>query len=203
METRRTVITRKARACALSIVFLTVLNACTAIGPGAKPVGTGQGVKPAGSGQGAKPAGSGQRAKPAETVPPKSPLFEAVAALDAAMFDAFNRCSDPKELQRHASYFALDVEFYHDEGGVTWKRAEMIANTKKNVCGKYRRELVAGTLKVFPLKNFGAIAQGEHRFCQLASGKCEGMADFVMVWRKRGNAWQVTRVLSFAHRPSE
>jgi len=170
----------KKLACALSLLSLAVLNACTAIAPGAKPA-----VKPAAISQ------------------PVSPLFTTVAALDAAVFDAFNRCSAPGELQRHANYFAPDVEFYHDEGGVTWKRSEMIANTKKNVCGKYRRELVPGTLKVFPVKNFGAIAQGEHRFCQLASGKCDGMADFVMVWRKRGNVWQITRVLSFAHRPVE
>jgi hypothetical protein len=175
----------KRLACAVSILSLAILNACTVIGPGAKP------------------AGGGEVAKHSGSSPPASPLFEAVAALDAAVFDAFNRCSAPGELQRYTGYFAPDVEFYHDEFGVTWKRSEMIANTKKNVCGKYRRELLPGTLKVYPIKNFGAIAQGEHRFCQLASGKCEGMADFVMVWRKRGNVWQITRVLSYGHRPSE
>lgn len=30
--------------------------------------------------------------------------------LDAAVFDAFNRCSDPPQLERHARYFAEDVE---------------------------------------------------------------------------------------------
>lgn len=175
----------KKLACAVSILSLAILTGCTAIGPGAKPAGSGEVAKRSGAGQ------------------PASPLFETVAALDAAVFDAFNRCSVPGELQRYAGYFAPDVEFYHDEGGVTWKRSDMIANTKKNVCGKYRRELVSGTLEVFPIRNFGAIAQGEHRFCQLATGKCDGMADFVMVWRKRGNVWQITRVLSFAHRSIE
>jgi hypothetical protein len=135
--------------------------------------------------------------------PPPSPLFETVARLDAAVFDAFNHCDAPGELQRHAAYFAPDVEFYHDEGGVTWSRQKMLANTKKNACGKFRRELVPGSLKVYPVKDFGAIAQGEHRFCRISSGKCEGMADFVMVWRRKGETWQVTRVLSYGHRPSE
>ena len=31
------------------------------------------------------------------------------------------------------------VEFYHDTGGVTWTRQDMIANTEKYVCGKFRR----------------------------------------------------------------
>ena len=53
-----------------------------------------------------------------------------------------------------------------------------------------------------PVKDFGAIAQGVHRFCQVAGGRCEGEADFAMVWRLRDGQWQVTRVLSYGHRPS-
>jgi hypothetical protein len=94
------------------------------------------------------------------------PLFETISALDTAVFDAFNHCSSPEQLTKHASYFAPDVEFYHDTGGVTWSRQEMLANTAKYVCGHFRRELVPDTLKVFPIKDFGAIAQGSHRFCQ-------------------------------------
>jgi len=128
------------------------------------------------------------------------PLFETIAALDTAVFDAFNNCSVPEQLQKHASYFAPDVEFYHDTGGVTWSRQDMLANTAKNVCGNYRRELVPGTLKVFSIKDFGAIAQGSHRFCQFTRGKCEGVADFVIVWRNQNGHWQITRVLSYGHR---
>jgi len=36
----------------------------------------------------------------------------------------------------------------------------MIANTEKNVCGKFRRELVLGSLEVFQVKDFGAIERG-------------------------------------------
>lgn len=35
------------------------------------------------------------------------------------------------------------------------------------------------------------------------TGSCEGMADFVIVWRNLDNKWQITRVLSFGHRPIE
>ena len=131
------------------------------------------------------------------------PLFDTISALDTAVFDAFNSCSSPGQLQKHASYFAPDVEFYHDTGGVTWSRQEMLANTEKNACGNFRRDLVPGTFKVFPIKDFGAIEQGSHRFCQFASGKCEGIADFVMVWRNQNGSWQITRVLSYGHRPNK
>jgi hypothetical protein len=139
---------------------------------------------------------------PVEAREPEDPLFTTVSALDEAVFDAFNKCAAPDQLRRHARYFAPDVEFYHDTGGVTWTRQAMLANTKKNACGKYRRELVAGSLKVFPVKDFGAIAQGVHRFCQLATGRCDGMADFTIVWRYRHAKWEITRVLSYGHRPN-
>lgn len=129
-------------------------------------------------------------------------LFTTVAALDGAVFDAFNRCDAPEQLQRHAGYFASDVEFYHDTGGVTWTRQDMLANTEKNACGKYQRELVPGSLKVYPIKGYGAIAQGVHRFCQVSTGQCEGMADFVMIWHDQNGQWQITRALSYGHRPN-
>jgi len=132
-----------------------------------------------------------------------APLFETISALDAAVFDAFNTCSVPEQLQKHASYFAPDVEFYHDTGGVTWSRQEMLANTEKYVCGHFRRGLLPDTLKVFPIKDFGAIEQGSHRFCQFDGGKCEGIADFLIVWSNQDGRWQITRVLSYGHRPND
>ncbi len=142
-----------------------------------------------------------QAPKPEAAAEPNQ-LYNTVAELDTLVFDAFNRCAEPGQLDKHAGFFAPDVEFYHDNGGVTWTRDEMIAGTRNNVCGKFSRELVAGSLKVYPIKGFGAIAQGSHRFCQFASGKCEGMADFTMIWREQEGKWQLTRVLSYGHRPA-
>lgn len=127
-------------------------------------------------------------------------LHAIIAAQDAAVFDAFNRCGDPAQLERHASHFDPGVEFYHDTGGVTWTRDGMLANTRQYACGNFTRELVAGSLQVHPIKDFGAISQGTHRFCQVATGACEGEADFTMVWRQRDGEWRITRVLSYGHR---
>lgn len=131
-----------------------------------------------------------------------STLFETMSALDTAVFESFNQCSAPDQLQAHARYFAEDVEFYHDTGGVTWSRDAMIANTRQYVCGNFRRELVPGTLQVHPIKDFGAMTQGSHRFCAFSTDTCDGRADFVMVWRQLDNDWQITRVLSYGHRPN-
>lgn len=127
-------------------------------------------------------------------------LAATVARLDAEMFGAFNNCDKPGQLEKYASYFDPHIEFYHDNGGVTWTRDAMIAQTANNVCGKYRRQLVPGSLNVSPVKDFGAIATGSHTFCQLGSDKCEGIAEFTLVWRLRDGVWQVTRALSYGHR---
>lgn len=129
---------------------------------------------------------------------PSSPpeLQATIAALDARLFDAYNNC----DLKSFEKLFVPNVEFYHDTGGVTWTRKAVIDNTRKYICGKVRRKLVAGSLAVYPIKDFGAIEAGEHRFCEIQSNSCEGIAKFLMVWRLKNGQWQVTRVLSFGHR---
>jgi hypothetical protein len=130
-------------------------------------------------------------------------LAATVAALDTAAFAVFNDCSAPGKLDEYASYFAPDVEFYHDLGGVTWTRDAMIAQAEMNVCGKFQRELVPGTLKVWPIKDYGALARGEHQFCHYKAGgvthPCEGRAEFTILWRQQGNKWVITRAFSYGH----
>jgi hypothetical protein len=79
----------------------------------------------------------------------------------------------------------------------------MLANTQRYVCGHFTRELLPGSLAVYPIKDFGAIEQGTHRFCQQESGKCEGLADFVIVWHRTADGWRITRVLSYGHRAAD
>ena len=42
-------------------------------------------------------------------------LFRTLAALDAALFDSYNEC----DLEKNRTFFADDLEFYHDKGGLT------------------------------------------------------------------------------------
>jgi hypothetical protein len=166
----------------VSIVTVTVtVSACaTAKAPPAAGASA-SGAPPA------VPADAAPASAPASTPPaPHDALFDTIAALDAAVFDAFNHCNDPAQLQKHGEYFAPDVEFYHDAGGVTWNRQDMLDKTARYVCGTFRRELIPGSLRVFPIATFGAISLGVHRFCQFTSGTCDGEADFTMVWRRVG-----------------
>ncbi|MEO6799558.1 MAG: DUF4440 domain-containing protein [Rhodanobacter sp.] len=130
-------------------------------------------------------------------------LFSTVSKLDIDFFNAFNHCASPAQLEKHASYLVPNLEFYHDKGGVTWSRQDYLANTRNNVCGQFRRKLIAGSLQVFPVKDYGAIEQGKQKFCWLKSGKCFGEAQFLILWHHLDNRWEVTRVFSYGHLPIE
>lgn len=135
----------------------------------------------------------------ATTIEENDALTATITALDSRVFNAYNSC----DLTTFSSMFSPSVEFYHDTGGATFDRKTVIANTKKYICNKVRRELVPASLRVYPIKDYGAIAEGEHRFCQIATGVCEGIAKFVIVWKRTGSKWQITRVLSFGHKAIE
>jgi hypothetical protein len=139
-------------------------------------------------------------AEPAAPAP--DPLYQKMLALDTAMFDSFNKCSDPAQLEKHAAFFAKDVEFYHDLGGVTHGVDAVIDGTRKNVCGKFHRELDLASFRVWPIPGYGAMAMGTHRFCHTPT-TCEGVGEFTTVWKENDGVWQVTRALSYAHRSLE
>jgi len=141
-----------------------------------------------------------------EAQPPQSQeahdeLLKTISSLDAQLFDAYNHC----DLEKLATYFTEDLEFYHDQSGLSRTRKTMIDDIRKYVCGKARRDLVPGTLEVYPLKNFGAVEIGAHRFCdpnkfKTCGEKDSGIAKFVMLWQhQEGGAWKITRVISFDH----
>ncbi|PXA99613.1 DUF4440 domain-containing protein [Nostoc sp. 3335mG] len=136
----------------------------------------------------------GHSESPADS--PPDPLTAEIAALDTKVFDAYNRC----DLPVFAGYFDPEVAFYHDTGGATFERDAMVDGVRNYICGKVRRELIPASFHVYPVKDYGAIAEGEHRFCEIATGRCEGIAKFVMVWARQDGRWRVTSVLSYGHR---
>lgn len=134
---------------------------------------------------------------------PQPPLFSTVSKLDSNFFNSFNHCASPDQLRKHASYIASNMEFYHDKGGVTWSRRDYIASVKSNVCGQFRREIVPGSLQVFPIKDYGAIEQGNQKFCWLKSGVCFGAGQFLILWHHLDTRWVVTRAFSYDHHPTK
>jgi uncharacterized protein (TIGR02246 family) len=132
-----------------------------------------------------------------ENINNQQELDRAVATLDAALFDAYNTC----DLKKFASFFTENVEFYHDQGGVTLGREALTDSIKKNICGKVTRELVPGTLEVYHMKGYGAVEIGVHRFHHPGHDDTEGVgeAKFIHLWQYKDGAWKITRVISYDH----
>jgi hypothetical protein len=116
--------------------------------------------------------------------------------LDRLLFDAYNRC----DLERFGNLLEDGIEFYHDQGGLMQGRRSVIDATRSHICGKVRRELVAGSLQTFPLQGIGVVQLGSHRFCEIAAGACGGIARFVNLWRHENGEWRLARVISYDHR---
>ena len=133
------------------------------------------------------------RAQPA---PEAAALTGTVRDLDAKLFAAYNTC----DLTTLATMVADDLEFYHDLTGLSKGKEPFLAAIRQNICGKVHRELLPETLEVYPLKGYGAVELGIHRFSHPGRpGDGEGDARFVMLWQNTGGAWKLTRVISYEH----
>jgi hypothetical protein len=116
------------------------------------------------------------------------------------MFDAYNRC----DLVTLATFVTDDLEFYHDQTGLARGRQPLVDGVRKNICGKVRRDLIASSLEVHPLKGYGAVETGEHMFCdprvhRVCEAATSGVAKFVMLWQLKDGTWSITRVISYDH----
>jgi Domain of unknown function (DUF4440) len=133
----------------------------------------------------------------AQTTPEPDPLFQTIRSLDAQLFDAYNHC----DLEKFSSFLADDLEFYHDKTGFSPGRGALVEAVKNNICGKVTRELIPGTLEVYPIANYGAVEIGVHRFHHPGHETTEsvGEAKFIQLWQNKDGVWKLTRVVSFDH----
>ena len=126
-------------------------------------------------------------------------FFQTIQSLDTLLFDAYNHC----DLEKFGSLLADDLEFYHDKTRLSRSRQTLVEGIKNNICGKVTRELVPGTLEVYPIANYVAIEIGVHRFHHPGHESTEdvGEAKFIHLWQNKDGGWKVTRVISFDHHP--
>ena len=131
--------------------------------------------------------------------PMSGELYDSIAYLDSVFFNAFNT----KNIDKLKAFLSNDLEFYHDLGGVT-NYTQNIDAFKRTFESerKVRRELVRGTLEVYPIMDYGAVETGIHRFYATEKGQQEQLsseAKFVQVWQKKNGAWKITRIISYGH----
>lgn len=122
-------------------------------------------------------------------------LYKTIVNLDSTFFGAYNTCN--VNLDLYSSFYSEDVEFYHDKGGFMNSKQELVEGTKKNVCGKVTRELVKGSIEVYPIHNYGAIEIGLHKFHNKEEPNAiPRTGRFTIIWKKENAEWKIAKVIS-------
>ncbi|RIA09135.1 uncharacterized protein DUF4440 [Flavobacteriaceae bacterium MAR_2010_72] len=137
-----------------------------------------------------------------------SELFKTLKVNDSLLFEVgFNTC----DISQFNKLTSEDLEFYHDKSGILNSKKEFITIMENGICKKTnpyraRRELIKGSLKVYPLYNgdklYGAIQNGNHRFYERFEGKETpgSIAKFIHLWVLENDQWKLKRILSYDHK---
>jgi len=143
---------------------------------------------------------------PPVEIPPPPALAQAIAARDARLFGVMFEQCDPAAL---ADLVTGDMEFYHDKGGRMAHDA-FLADYAKGCAAKTapdawrsRRELIAGSMKVYAIPGFGAVEEGGHVFYERKGDGPErlaGKARFSILWKLEPDGqWRMARTFSIDH----
>lgn len=117
--------------------------------------------------------------------------------MDSLLFDAFNK----QDMPVFKAMFTEDLEWFQDNGGLISYTTvfENFGRMFKQE-NKLTRTLVAGSLEVHPVKDYGAIEIGAHTFKHYENGKLEeGTFKFLMIWQQKEGKWKISRVVSYDH----
>ena len=128
--------------------------------------------------------------------PDDQALYDTIVHEDSVLFGAYNTCAI--HLREYADFYADNLEFYHDKGGIMFSKTDVVEATRKNVCGHTTRTLVPGSLEVYPIANYGAIEIGFHTFTNSNDPPktYHHPGRFVLIWHHIDGKWMITRVIS-------
>jgi Domain of unknown function (DUF4440) len=125
--------------------------------------------------------------------PDSQELYDSIVGQDSIFFAAYNTC----DLGKQAAYYDDSIEFYHDKGGLMTSKQEIIEGTRKYICGKVTRELIKGSVEVYPIKGYGAIEMGLHQFHNNQEPNlAPHPSKFIFFWQHKNNEWKIKRVVS-------
>jgi len=128
--------------------------------------------------------------------PDNPELYQTIVKLDSVFFDAYNHCDT--KFETYADFYADDIEFYHDQGGLSNSKKDILEGTKKYICGKVIRTLVPGSIEVYPIKDYGAIEIGLHSFSNNTNPPNEPkkVSRFTIFWKQVNGTWKIAKVVS-------
>ena len=123
----------------------------------------------------------------------ESQLYKTMVKMDDTYFTAYNEC----DMDTQASLYSENLEFYHDMGGLSTSKKEILKSIEENICGKVTRELVEGSVEVHEIPGFGAVMIGMHKFHNNQEPGAESKPSrFITVWKNENSNWKISRVIS-------
>lgn len=128
--------------------------------------------------------------------PDDKALYDTIVSLDSIFFGYYNSCN--MNLDKYAAFYSDSLEFYHDKSGLDTSKQNVVNRTRENICGKVTRELVPGSIEVYPIKDYGAVEMGLHRFHNHTEKEVTPphASKFVLLWQHGIKGWKITRVIS-------
>ena len=128
-----------------------------------------------------------------EYVPVDQAIYEVIVMKDKEYFDAYNTC----DMTTQSLLYAEDLEFFHDKGGLSTSKQDVLTALEENICGKVTRTLIAGSIEVYPINNYGAIEIGYHKFYNNQEPNAISKpSKFILVWKKVDEEWLISKVIS-------
>lgn len=142
----------------------------------------------------------GQSAATLKMVAPARPdqaLFDTIAFQDSLLFAAFNA----RDAAGMKAFFSSNLEIYQDNAGL--RNYQQAMDAFQELFQKdyvLTRSLVAGSLEIYPIKDYGAIETGQHTFCHTEQEQLVcGTFKFVHIWQKQDGKWRITRIVTYDH----
>jgi hypothetical protein len=100
-------------------------------------------------------------------------------------------------IEQQAALISEDIEFFHDTGGLSTSKTDIIEALKTNICGKVTRKLIKGSIEVYPINNYGVVQMGYHKFYNNQEPDAiSNPSKFVTIWKKDNEDWKMTRIIS-------
>ena len=120
-------------------------------------------------------------------------LHTEILKMDTKYFNAYNSC----DMKTQAEIYDEDLEFFHDKGGLMTSKSDLLRSLEKNICGKVTRTLIKGSVEVYPIKNYGAVQIGYHKFFNKEEPDAKSVpSKFIVIWKNKNNSWKITKVIS-------
>jgi len=128
-----------------------------------------------------------------EYKPSDTKLHAEILKMDTKYFNAYNSC----DMKTQADIYDEDLEFFHDKGGLMTSKSDLLKSLEKNICGKVTRTLIKGSVEVYPIKDYGAVQIGYHKFFNKEEPNAKSVpSKFIVIWKNKNNSWKITKVIS-------